>query len=64
MTAILYGFSIADQSHSPIWFYHRESAENYIRFNRLDWQIETAREDDINPLEIGDSEDTIWTPHK
>jgi hypothetical protein len=60
MGAVLYGFSIGDQGHEPVWFYHQRSAENYLRVHKLDWLIDTASENDVDPDSILDTEDTVW----
>jgi hypothetical protein len=62
LSAILYGFSVGDPPHAPIWFYNRENAEIYLRFHKLNCLIE--REEDVNPIDIGDSENTTWAPDK
>ena len=61
MGKTLYGLSLGDQAHEPVWFYHRESAENYVRVYGLDWRIEIASEDDVDSNEILDTEDSVWT---
>jgi len=62
MVRILYGFSIGDRSHEPVFFYHHQSAENYARAHGLDWIIGKISEDEVDLTDILDTEDSIWTP--
>jgi hypothetical protein len=65
MSCTLHGFSIGDQSCDPVWFYHRQSAENYKHaHNKPDWIIDIASDNDVDPLFILDTETEIWVPEK
>ncbi len=62
MDGVIYGFAIGELTQEPVWFHHRESAENYSRAHGQKWQIKAVSADSVNPDDILDNQDSIWTP--